>query len=192
MAAGSNWKLLAEQAKTFDADAVAIAEPDAAKELASILSEGTDMLVGPESMSDLIWQVEPDMVLTAVVGSAGLGPTLTAIKCEADLAIANNKLSVAKDCIVLEGKELGMFRDNIQLDANIAVVALTAVASAVYVGEESGQGPIDVTPMGSHESKNTDNETSVSPGTPKSNESGEGSEASVRRSLRRLLKEVEK
>ncbi len=101
LAAGTNWKLLAEQAKTFDAAAVAIAEPAAANELASVLTEGTDMLVGPESMSDLIWQVEPDMVLTAVVGSAGLGPTLTAIKCEADLAIANKESLVMAGAIIM-------------------------------------------------------------------------------------------
>ncbi len=101
LSAGANWKLLAEQAKTFDADAVAIAEPEAAKELASVLAEGTDLLTGPESMNDLIWQVEPDMVLTAVVGSAGLGPTLTAIKCEADLAIANKESLVMAGAIIM-------------------------------------------------------------------------------------------
>ncbi len=101
LSAGANWKLLAEQAKTFDADAVAIADPEAAKELISILSEGTDLLTGPESMNDLIWQVEPDMVLTAVVGSAGLGPTLTAIKCGADLAIANKESLVMAGAIIM-------------------------------------------------------------------------------------------
>ncbi|MCD4699232.1 MAG: 1-deoxy-D-xylulose-5-phosphate reductoisomerase [Phycisphaerae bacterium] len=101
LAAGSNWRLLAEQAKTFNADAVAIAEPEAAKELASVLLEGTDMLTGPESMSDLIWQVEPDMVLTAMVGSSGLTPTLTAIKCGADLAIANKESLVMAGAIIM-------------------------------------------------------------------------------------------
>ena len=101
LSAGSNWKLLAEQAKTFDADAVAIAEPEAAKKLVSVLSEGSDLLTGPESMSDLIWQVEPDMVLTAVVGSAGLTPTLTAIKCGADLAIANKESLVMAGAIIM-------------------------------------------------------------------------------------------
>ncbi len=101
LSAGANWKLLAEQAKTFDADAVAIADPEAAKELASVLAEGTDLLTGPESMNDLIWQVEPDMVLTAVVGSAGLGPTLTAIKCGADLAIANKESLVMAGAIIM-------------------------------------------------------------------------------------------
>ncbi|MDY7009391.1 MAG: 1-deoxy-D-xylulose-5-phosphate reductoisomerase [Planctomycetota bacterium] len=101
LAAGSNWRLLSEQAGNFRPDAVAIAEPAAAGELSKVLPEDTDLLTGPEAMSDLIWQVRPDMVLTAVVGSAGLTPTLTAIECGADLAIANKESLVMAGAIIM-------------------------------------------------------------------------------------------
>ena len=101
LAAGANWRLLAEQVRAFGPEAVAIAEPAAADELSSVLPKGAELLTGPEAMSDLIWRVRPDMVLTAVVGSAGLTPTLTAIECGADLAIANKESLVMAGAIIM-------------------------------------------------------------------------------------------
>ena len=98
LAGGGNWQLLAAQARTFRPEAVAIADVNAAGPLGGALPTDTALLSGPEAMSELIRSTRPDLVLTAVVGSAGLAPTLTAIECGADLAVAN------KESLVMAGQ----------------------------------------------------------------------------------------
>jgi len=90
LAAGSNWKLLAEQTRRVGPEAVAIADADAADRLAGRIPQ-TPVLAGPEAMTELVRRVRPDMVLTAMSGAAGLAPTLAAIDCGADLAVANKE-----------------------------------------------------------------------------------------------------
>ena len=101
LAAGGNWKLLAEQARATGAEAVAVADERAAAALRAALPEGVTVLTGPDAMCELIRRTRPDMVLTGVVGSAGLAPTLTAIECGADLAIANKESLVMAGAIVM-------------------------------------------------------------------------------------------
>ena len=107
LAAGGNWQLLAEQAGQFLAEKpafVAISDPASAKELLDkkvILPEGIQLLSGENAMVELVRRCRPDMVLNAVVGSAGLAPTLAAIECGAALAIANKETLVMAGCIVM-------------------------------------------------------------------------------------------
>jgi len=101
LAAGSNWEELARQAERFGPEAVAIAADDAADDLAAAVPEATEVLAGEAAMSDLVRRTRPDMVLTAVVGSAGPAPTLAAIECGADLAIANKESLVMAGAVVV-------------------------------------------------------------------------------------------
>ena len=101
LAAGSNWRLLADQARAFGAEAVAIADSAGARSLAEVLPKRTSLLAGPEAMGELIRRTRPDMVLTAVVGSAGLWPTLAAIECGADLAVANKESLVMAGAVIM-------------------------------------------------------------------------------------------
>ena len=90
MSAGSNWERLAAQARETGAIAVALSEPEAARRAASELGE-TRVLSGPEGIRDLITATSPDLVLNAIVGIAGLGPTIVALSEGIDLALANKE-----------------------------------------------------------------------------------------------------
>ena len=101
LAAGSSWELLAEQAEETGAELVAITNESCAAELSAALPASCELLTGPDAMCELIRRTQPDMVLTAVVGSAGLAPTLTAIECGADLAVANKESLVMAGAVVM-------------------------------------------------------------------------------------------
>ena len=101
LAAGGNWRLLAEQARAFRPQAVAIADDRVAGELAAALPEGVELLAGPDAMTELVNKARPETVLTAMVGTAGLSPTLAAIECKADLAVANKESLVMAGAVIM-------------------------------------------------------------------------------------------
>jgi 1-deoxy-D-xylulose-5-phosphate reductoisomerase len=85
LAARSNAALLLEQAARFGGPRLALADPDAAAEA------GEGVLAGAEGLVELITESECDLVLNALVGSAGLGPTVAALGEGIDLALANKE-----------------------------------------------------------------------------------------------------
>ena len=101
LAANSGWKLLGAQAAQFGPAAVALTDPAAADNLDGNLPEGTELLSGPDAMTELVRTAGADIVLTGVVGSAGLEPTLAAIECGSTLAIANKETLVMAGAIVI-------------------------------------------------------------------------------------------
>ena len=101
LAAGGNYKLLAEQARQFNVPRVALAQGDAAGALKELLPATTQLMAGPSAMTEIIHASQPDVVLSGVVGAAGLGPTLAAIDVGADLAIANKETLVMAGAIVM-------------------------------------------------------------------------------------------
>ena len=101
LAAGSNGPLLAEQARRCRPDVVALTDRSGAEALARALPAGTELLTGPEAMAQLVRQARPDVLLTGVVGSAGLQPTLAGIECGCRLAIANKETLVMAGAIVM-------------------------------------------------------------------------------------------
>jgi 1-deoxy-D-xylulose-5-phosphate reductoisomerase len=89
LAASSSWELLLEQAAAHGVGRVALADPDAAAR-ASEHSQA-EVLAGPEGLVELITDTDCDLVLNALVGSAGLGPTVAALGEGIDLALANKE-----------------------------------------------------------------------------------------------------
>jgi 1-deoxy-D-xylulose-5-phosphate reductoisomerase len=87
LAAASSWELLLEQAGRFGVDRLALADPDAAARA----GEHARVLSGPEGLVELIVETDCDLVLNALVGSAGLGPTVAALGEGIDLALANKE-----------------------------------------------------------------------------------------------------
>jgi 1-deoxy-D-xylulose-5-phosphate reductoisomerase len=90
LAAASSWELLAEQAAAHGVKRVALADEDAAAR-ASEHAEGLEVLAGPEGLVELITDTDCDLVLNALVGSAGLGPTVATLGEGIDLALANKE-----------------------------------------------------------------------------------------------------
>lgn len=108
LAAGSNWELLARQARESKAEIAAIADPAAEAPLRAELARlgGPDapsvrVLAGPDAMTEMVRTCGCDVLLSGIVGSAGLAPTLAAIECGADLAIANKETLVMAGAIVM-------------------------------------------------------------------------------------------
>src|SRR4051794_16570269 len=97
LAASSSWESLLEQATHHGVARVALADEDAAARASETWTAG-DVLAGAEGLVELITDSGCDLVLNALVGSAGLGPTVAALGEGIDLALANKEsLVVAGD-----------------------------------------------------------------------------------------------
>jgi 1-deoxy-D-xylulose-5-phosphate reductoisomerase len=90
LSAASSWQPVIEQASRHGVRRVAIADPDAAAR-ASEAWTGGEVLSGPHGVVRLITESECDMVLNAIVGSAGLLPTVAALTEGIELALANKE-----------------------------------------------------------------------------------------------------
>lgn len=94
---------LAEQARDFGVSRLAISGgAGAAAELRGLLPAGTVVFEGESGLVDLIRETEADMVLIAIVGTAGLRPALAAIEAGCDLAIASKEILVMAGETVME------------------------------------------------------------------------------------------
>ena len=103
LAAGSNVRLLEEQAREFRPAAVAVFDPAAAKDLRDRTRDlDLTVLAGEEGVRQAAAWAEADLTLNAVVGLAGLGPTLAAIEAGKDVALANKETLVAGGALVME------------------------------------------------------------------------------------------
>ncbi len=105
----SNVELLAEQSRRFLPDFIGITDPSKAGELKERLGgAGGRILAGPESMTEIAALDDVDIVITAVVGAAGLEAVLEAAKKPKVLAIANKEpLVIAGELLTATAKENG-------------------------------------------------------------------------------------
>ncbi len=92
-AGGGNQDLLVGQIREFLPPVVAIADEDAAADIKEKLGQirGVELIVGPDATETLARETEADFVLNALVGSAGLGPTLATLQSGKTLALANKE-----------------------------------------------------------------------------------------------------
>src|SRR4051812_25031298 len=73
LAAARSWEPLLEQAAGHGVGRVALADEGAAARASEAWTDG-EVLSGPEGLVELITEVDCELVLNALVGSAGLGP----------------------------------------------------------------------------------------------------------------------
>jgi len=90
LSAGRDWEALTGQARRHGARRIALSDPDAAARAAEGWTGG-EVLGGPDGLVRLITECECDLVLNAIVGSAGLVPTVAALGEGIDLALANKE-----------------------------------------------------------------------------------------------------
>ncbi len=90
LSAESSWEMLVDQAEAFGVGRIGLADADAAARASEAWTEG-QVLGGPEGLVRLVVESEADLVLNALVGSAGLGPTVAALGEGIDLALANKE-----------------------------------------------------------------------------------------------------
>jgi 1-deoxy-D-xylulose-5-phosphate reductoisomerase len=96
LSAATSWETLLGQAREHGVPAVALSDPKAAERASS--EWGGQVLAGEDGVRELITTSNPDLVLNAVVGAAGLGPTIVALTEGIDLALAN------KESLVIGGE----------------------------------------------------------------------------------------
>ncbi len=90
LGASSSWERLLEQAERTGVRRVALSDPDAAARASERWTEG-EVLAGPEGAAALVTESACDLVLNALTGAAGLGPTIAALGEGIDLALANKE-----------------------------------------------------------------------------------------------------
>ena len=136
LTANNRVKELAEQARRFRPAAVAIANEARYDELQAMLSDMPEVKVyaGARAIDEIV-EAEPiDMVLTAMVGFAGLSPTIRAIKAKKKICLAN------KETLVVAGELI----TRLAIENHAPILPVDSEHSAIFqciVGE--GNNPID-------------------------------------------------
>lgn len=131
LAAGSNWELLARQAIRFDVDTVVIADTTKYEPLRQALaSHPIKVFMGSDSLSQIVRSSEVDVVVNALVGYAGLHPTVAAIKAGKKVALANKETLVVGGDLVMR----------LAAERRVPILPIDSEHSAIFqclVGEQS-------------------------------------------------------
>ena len=102
LVAGTNWQLLAEQAIKFDADSVVIADTTKYEALREALAAyPIKVYTGRDAICQVVRSGEVDVVVNALVGYAGLHPTIAAIEAGKKIALANKETLVVGGDLVM-------------------------------------------------------------------------------------------
>jgi 1-deoxy-D-xylulose-5-phosphate reductoisomerase len=109
LAAGNNLELLLEQARRHQPAAVSILDPEKAKIARDALGTSAEVYCGQEGLLKLATLPEADIVLIAIVGTAGLQPALAAIRAGKDIAVASKEILVmAGEIVMSEARKHGV------------------------------------------------------------------------------------
>lgn len=109
LAAGNNSELLLEQTRRHKPAVVSISDPAKAKELQDTLGTSAKVYAGNEGLLKLATLPEADVVLIAIVGTAGLQPALAAIRAGKDIAVASKEILVmAGETVMNEARKHGV------------------------------------------------------------------------------------
>ena len=133
LTANNQWEKLAEQARRFHPAAVVIANEEHYKELSDALAD-TDVKVyaGKDALNEIV-EAEPiDMVLAALVGFAGLTPTIHAIKAHKKICLAN------KETLVVAGELIC----KLAVENHAPIIPVDSEHSAIFqslVGEDDNE-----------------------------------------------------
>src|SRR5829696_1742755 len=100
LSAESSSDALVAQARELGVGRIALADADAAARAAEAWTDG-EVLAGAEGLVRLVVESEADLVLNALVGSAGLGPTVATLGEGIDLALANKESLVVGGELVM-------------------------------------------------------------------------------------------
>jgi 1-deoxy-D-xylulose-5-phosphate reductoisomerase len=131
LSADRRWEELIAQADRHGVRRVAIADEQSAEHARA--SWDGEVLSGPEALAQLILGAEPDLVLNAIVGSAGLAATVITLSEGIDLALANKESLVVGGELVIE----------LAAATGARLLPVDSEHSALYqlIGSEKGQSP---------------------------------------------------
>ncbi|WP_347282091.1 1-deoxy-D-xylulose-5-phosphate reductoisomerase [uncultured Alistipes sp.] len=102
LTAHRNWQRLAAQAREFDADTVVIADSTCSEPLRTALTDtDTKVYAGEEAVAQVAAGGDTDVVVNALVGYAGLAPTVATLRAGKKLALANKESLVVGGEVVM-------------------------------------------------------------------------------------------
>lgn len=101
LTAHRNIDLLQEQVRRFKPRGVVVLEECNASVLDKLLNGATEVLVGEEGLCEIVTRDDVDIVVSALVGFAGLKPTLCAIEAGKNIALANKETLVVAGEIMM-------------------------------------------------------------------------------------------
>jgi 1-deoxy-D-xylulose 5-phosphate reductoisomerase len=123
LSANSNIDLLEKQVHEFKPGLVSVGDSELAKEMSRRLQgTGIEVLWGQEGMKRVVDQADADTVVTSVVGTAGLIPTMHAIRSKKNIALANKETLVTAGQLVTEEAEKN----------NVKIFPVDSEHSAIY------------------------------------------------------------
>ncbi len=125
----SNTGILEQQIREFNPEFVVVADESEAKKLRSKIGHLCDVLSGNDALVNISKQSDYDILLGAIVGFAGLSPTLEAIKRGKRIALAN------KETLVVAGEIV----TKLVLENNAEIIPVDSEHSAIYqclIGEK--------------------------------------------------------
>jgi 1-deoxy-D-xylulose-5-phosphate reductoisomerase len=133
LCAESSWETLVEQARAHGVRRIALADPVAAARAAEAWTDG-EVLSGAEGLVRLVTESGAELVLNALVGAAGLGPTVATLGEGIDLALANKESLVVGGDLVTQ----------LALATGAALIPVDSEHSALYqlIGGEAA-GTVD-------------------------------------------------
>jgi 1-deoxy-D-xylulose-5-phosphate reductoisomerase len=109
LAAGNNAELLLKQARKHRPEAISINHPEKARDLGKFFGAATQVYSGDEGLIKLATLPAADIVLIAIVGTAGLKPALAAIRAGKDIAVASKEILVmAGEIVMSEARKHGV------------------------------------------------------------------------------------
>ena len=133
LGAGNNVELLLEQTRQHRPEAISITDPAKAQKLQDLLGTSAQVFSGTEGLVKLATMPAADIVLIAIVGTAGLQPALAAIRAGKDIAVASKEILVmAGEIVMTEARKHG-----------VRVLAVDSEHSAIFQCLD-GKGPDSV------------------------------------------------
>lgn len=133
LSALKNSELLIQQAKEFKPEAVVICDESKYLEVKTALSSfDIKVLAGEDALSEVAVYPQGDIVLTALMGSVGLKPTMAAIKAGKNIALAN------KETLVVAGELV----TQLAIENQVKILPVDSEHSAIFqclVGEEQNE-----------------------------------------------------
>ena len=104
----NNVDALCDQVRRFRPNGVVVLDRNAAQECKKRFGGSTEVLAGEEGLEEIVRRDDVDVVVSSLVGFAGLKPTIAAIKAKKKIALANKEtLVVAGEIIMRLVKETG-------------------------------------------------------------------------------------
>ena len=129
LAAHTSDTILEEQIRAVEPDFAVLTDKEAAARLKARYTGKTEILAGEEGLLAAATYSEVDTVLASMVGYAGLRPTMAAINCGKNIALANKETLVAAGSLVMEAVA----------ENNVSLTPVDSEHSAIFQALQGGK-----------------------------------------------------